>query len=552
MACCRSLLARKLALWYILLGTIVILPLTYSVAFGCQFINVGFDSKNTAFQGLNIFKTSVYAEAQTGSNDLGKFLGCVNYSQYWEDQTEDIGFTIARIAGRLLLVFITLATVTNICVQCFSKHGKSHLWNFMRICYIMAFFCQASMYVMFASDMCTDTNNEQKCWPGQNGIVGVVNSVLLLGMVVTTMVSFPPSNPVFQCWENDENSCSDSDDGSTGSDEDDDDENATKSKSIGGGGSVSDGVSLFGGSRTSRRSRAQQSRMTEEEEISIAEKGLSTASSKLKGLVISSFKSNRSSISGSKIQKISSASSYQSMSVPGVEKYLVKSESGSISNKSVRSKTSQKSVSGSVSTVEPYLVTENNGSGEDASIVTSSDKASASSQRSSNNSQCSFRSKIKTASESVTGSLAPFFSNKTAEISNFIEQLVEITELTEGGRRVKTEKKGTQIELVDEYPKKADGEIQSNPSSDLVKIRTEYYDLGSRTVKEISHSDGSCTVITTILANPASDEPVPTEQQVSEVNSNKNNKDIMSSAGSIRTPSSSKSSAMARQEKIDP
>lgn len=100
--------------------------------------------------------------------------------------------------------------------------------------------------------------------------------------------------------------------------------------------------------------------------------------------------------------------------------------------------------------------------------------------------------------------------------------------------------------------KKADGEIQSNPSSDLVKIRTEYYDLGSRTVKEISHSDGSCTVITTILANPASDEPVPTEQQVSEVNSNKNNKDIMSSAGSIRTPSSSKSSAMARQEKIDP
>ena len=530
----------------------MILPLTYSVAFGCQFINVGFDSKNTAFQGLNIFKTSVYAEAQTGSNDLGKFLGCVNYSQYWEDQTEDIGFTIARIAGRLLLVFITLATVTNICVQCFSKHGKSHLWNFMRICYIMAFFCQASMYVMFASDMCTDTNNEQKCWPGQNGIVGVVNSVLLLGMVATTMVSFPPSNPVFQCWENDENSCSDSDDGSTGSDEDDDDENATKSKSIGGGGSVSDGVSLFGGSRTSRRSRAQQSRMTEEEEISIAEKGLSTASSKLKGLVISSFKSNRSSISGSKIQKISSASSYQSMSVPGVEKYLVKSGSGSISNKSVRSKTSQKSVSGSVSTVEPYLVTENNGSGEDASIVTSSDKASASSQRSSNNSQCSFRSKIKTASESVTGSLAPFFSNKTAEISNFIEQLVEITELTEGGRRVKTEKKGTQIELVDEYPKKTDGEIQSNPSSDLVKIRTEYYDLGSRTVKEISHSDGSCTVITTILANPASDEPVPTEQQVSEVNSNKNNKDIMSSAGSIRTPSSSKSSAMARQEKIDP
>jgi len=531
-------------LWYILIGSIVILPLTCIVSLGCKFMNVGFDQNNS--QGLGVFKTSMYAEAQTGSNDLGKFLGCVNYSQFWEEQTNDIGFLTGRIAGGFLLGFTTLATIISICLQCFSKHGKSHLWNLMRVCYIIALCSQGIMYTIFASDMCKDLDGTQKCWPGRDGIAGVINFVLLFGMVITTCVSFPPRNPVYQCWGSQEN-CSESDECST----EEEDENMKESRSIGSGrgkyddaSSVGEAVSLFGGSRVSRmskksslkkESRDQQSSVKSimtEEEISVAEKGLLNVDAEES---VSSIKSHKS------------YASQRSMSIPGVEKYLVtpsianKSVSSSStlsrrsvkSDKSVKSDTSQKSKAGSV--VEPYLITEENSIAASESVVTpisyrssksnesqrskmsfpgakylakhlstakgSSDNVSISSEKSNRSSNSHRSSQSKTDAVNPTESVSSNLSNNTAEILNFMEQLVEMTEITEGGRRVKTDEQDRKIELVDEYSKKANGEIESNPSSDLVKIRTEYYDLGSRTVKEITHSDGSRTVITTIAIN---------------------------------------------------
>jgi len=511
-------------LWYILIGSIVILPLTCTVSLGCKFMNIGFDRNN--FQGLGIFKTSVYAENQTGSNDLGKFLGCVNYSQFWEEETNDTGFLAARIAGGFLLGFTTLATIISIRLQCFSKHGKSRLWNLMRICYIIALFSQVIMYTIFASDICKDLDGTQKCWPGRNGIAGVLNFVLLLGMVVTTSVSFPPRNPVFQCWENYED-CNDSDEVST----EEEDENMKTSRSLGSRGgnyadtsSVGDAVSLFGGSRMSRKSKMSSSKMSAsqqqsmestmtEDKISHAEKGL---------LKIDADES----VFSSKSHK--SYASQRSMSLPGVEKYLITpsianksvSSSSIMSRRSVKSDTSQKSKTGSA--VEPYLVTEENSIAESASVGTSKISRSSrsnASQRSKkslpgakylakilpavkgHSDNVSISSAKSSRSSNLMGSVPPPSNNDPAEVLNFMEQLVEMTEVTEGGRRVKTDEQDRKIELVDEYPKKSDGEVESNPSSDLVKIRTEYYDLGSRTVKEITHSDGSRTVITTIAIN---------------------------------------------------
>lgn len=64
-----------------------------------------------------------------------------------------------------------------------------------------------------------------------------------------------------------------------------------------------------------------------------------------------------------------------------------------------------------------------------------------------------------------------------------------------------------------------------------MKIRTEYYDMGSRTTKEITHQDGSCTIVTTIVADSATTqqrEPVDAPIKMAE------------SAGSIPSTNSSK------------
>lgn len=100
-------------------------------------------------------------------------------------------------------------------------------------------------------------------------------------------------------------------------------------------------------------------------------------------------------------------------------------------------------------------------------------------------------------------------STKSVDVANFISQLVEMTELAEGGRRVKTDEQENQVEIIDEYPNVAGKQIDSSPNSDVVKIRTEYYDMGARTTKEITHQDGSRTIVTTIVAV----DPAETQQR---------------------------------------
>ena len=129
-------------------------------------------------------------------------------------------------------------------------------------------------------------------------------------------------------------------------------------------------------------------------------------------------------------------------------------------------------------------------------------------------------------------------SNISVERANFIDQLVEMTDLSEGGRRVKTEERGGQLEIIDEYPKEAGEEIESSPSSDIVKIRTEYYDLGSRTTKEITHRDGSCTIVTVIVADESS---VTNQREAEETPI-----EATGSAGTINSTNSSKYEVLER------
>jgi len=146
-------------------------------------------------QGLGFFSSSVYDE------ESGNFLGCVGFSKHWKSQTDDIGYHFARAFAALLGTFITFATLICLLVQCFNRHGKSCLWNFMKWSYLSAFLCQCACFIIWHSDLCGgDEDTDAKCSMGSDGIASIFNCVLLFGMVIATFNSSPPRNPVFRCW----------------------------------------------------------------------------------------------------------------------------------------------------------------------------------------------------------------------------------------------------------------------------------------------------------------------------------------------------------------
>jgi hypothetical protein len=81
----------------------------------------------------------------------------------------------------------------------------------------------------------------------------------------------------------------------------------------------------------------------------------------------------------------------------------------------------------------------------------------------------------------------------------FLRSLAAVTKVGKEGRRVQTVERDHQVELTDEYPAPTH-KLHNAPvdGAEVVKIRTEYYEGGSRTTKEVTHQDGSRTVTTTI------------------------------------------------------
>lgn len=99
--------------------------------------------------------------------------------------------------------------------------------------------------------------------------------------------------------------------------------------------------------------------------------------------------------------------------------------------------------------------------------------------------------------------------------------------------------------------------IDSSPNSDVVKIRTEYYDMGARTTKEITHQDGSRTIVTTIVAvDPAEtqqreavDAPIEVTNSVGSIASASSSKYQVLNAMSSETPTIFKRSSKDKDKK---
>ncbi|KAG7366013.1 hypothetical protein IV203_028683 [Nitzschia inconspicua] len=528
MACFESLLARRVLLWYILLVSFVIFPFTLTLTLGCKFLIVGIDESNREeHQAFGVFNAAVYDLESPGKN----FLGCVDYSQFWHEQTNDIAFRGAKFAGGFLLAFTTLATIINLCLQCFSKHGKSWLWGAMRLSYLVSLLSQGAMYSAFASDICTEVDGQDsQCWLGKNGVAGVFNFFFLFGMVVATFHSFPPRNPVFQCWTGDLDSGSSVDICS-------DDEDVESAVDVA---SRHDGsVSLFAPSKATSRPSV----------MSKAGSRISATSKKSKNSSVSIVGSQKSSKSkrsfSSKKSKVSSKSrdlkidqtikenttkEEDKMSVaeegdaPVVaEKSENKAKDSQLPTGSFRASIAKRLWGGSksknmeesppdidegsfkpvaerVSKLETGLQHDREARAQTVQPPTTSAVVTRAVQE---------RARAGGAEEtdsSVIKSKEYPTDLEDSESIQFLKDLSAVTKLGKGGIRVKTTEKGHTVEIVDEYPAKAGEGLNApynNDGTDVVKVRTEYYEQGSRTTKEVTHHDGSRTIVTTINSMPS-------------------------------------------------
>jgi len=221
------MIARRFLLWYILLGSFLILPLSWEVFNGCKLLEV-------ESQSYGLFKRAAY--------DSEGFIGCVDYSSNFTAD-DDIYFKIARTAGLTMVMFATIASIICLFIQCFSKAGKSKLWVVMRLTFFLSFLSQGAVATIYFSELRT-ASEEWKI--GLNGFQAAFNVVFLLIMVIATMTSLPPKNPVFRFWYE----LPDYDTDKASFEEDDIEEGAREPREC------DESVSLFGGSVRSLKKKA--------------------------------------------------------------------------------------------------------------------------------------------------------------------------------------------------------------------------------------------------------------------------------------------------------
>jgi len=491
MTCLNSTAARRFLLWYILIVSVIVLPLTMISSLGCRFVlvqpqsvansssstwsSILDSSSNDDVTSFGFFKTAVFEEelSSDGSGG-GSFLGCVAYSQFWTEQTYDRTFLAVRYMAGGLMTLCLLATFICLCLQCCSKSGKSVMWGVMRLSYLVAMLCQGAVYFIFSSQMCTTLEGEpSQCYLGRDGIIGAFNFIFLFGMVVATFQSFPPVHPVFQCWgASDLQDYDDYDDEFVRTGTMDGDEDQVPGDDVEMGGSASDNmsVSLFSGAR------------------SVA--GIKSILSKKDSYSIDDKKAGDTDEEKSDDEHDGAQNTSSSRGEPA----------GTVTEDDNQSVSSSRKNVGSMIRMINQKVDQQSGDGMEQDVEAAKEEEEAA---------------IKTVTFDETKNGSKDIKTKTiqsdTDSKTFLRSLAAVTKLDEGGKRVGTFERDHQIELTDKYPANTmsnndNGKGRKNTPKgvDVVKIRTEYYEGGSRTTKETTHYDGSRTVVTTIESKRSS------------------------------------------------
>ena len=543
--------------------------------------------------GYGIFNSAVY-------DDDGSFLGCVSYSNQFLDENNGGELKATRFFTIFLLVAITLSAILAVFIQCFSKSGKSFLWQVMGWSYAFALACQVIILVFSirSTETLEDLNGEgYKSYFGPNIIGAIFNLGFLFAMTLACFISLPPRNPVFRLW-NEITMDYDTDKHNDTDDDASDPENPTRAvsktpKRL--SSEENDAVSLFSG-QISKRSKSSGSISKK----SGRSKSLRRTIKQSKDDTSSKAQSKASSKSGSKSkqrpprideEEVETRSHQSSKSDKNSKSSTRESAERSNSNSSKEgdqstasgigdgSKTSDKKNGSSIdetlpqeytldtpntdpeasaasvnaSTVGSSVAGSKKSKSTSVAVMSASSTAGSKQSKSTSVAVMSATSKSRksaaTAStndsvqsnqendESLNGqrALADFLtldgeqstqksdskrsnkssarstksalsakSTRTADSVNtakFLNRLKSSTKIDKGGFRRSETLIGQKLELVDEYPvSDIDGVHPPHDldGTDIVKVRTEYYPEGRKTIKEEIHHDGSRTVSTLI------------------------------------------------------
>ncbi|KAL3906313.1 MAG: hypothetical protein SGARI_004061 [Bacillariaceae sp.] len=385
------------------------------------------------------------------------------------------------------------------------------------------------MYALFSSDICSSMGGESSsCRLGSNGVAGVFNFALLFGMVVATFNSFPPRNPVFQCWTGEFDS-----EYSVNSTDSDDVESARDRDAP----SRCDGsVSLFGNSRAESRAVSRTS-----SHKSGSQKSRSVKSGSKKSIVSKKSKLSVVSENPSKAESTSRAIPTE----PTLKENATEEEERLSATEEHPDEVDVEAATGTVAsvktapsrapsfreTIAKKFLSGRKGKKKQPQTQPDDSFTRVAERVTTLETGMNFNKKTRaltvgpkqapTPTSVVEGRPYGDAESETevsiakakeypidpedSESIKFLRDLKAVTKLGKGGIRVKTIEKGHVVEFYDEYPAKA-GEGLNAPhnsdGADLVRVRTEYYDQGSRTTKEVLHHDGSKTVVTTINSIP--------------------------------------------------
>jgi hypothetical protein len=177
--------------------TIISMVFSLKAVSGCTLVLSGSDNNSRdELSGFGLFQRAIY------DSENGEFLGCISYSQFWRQETDDRPFGVARAMGVVNAIFTLLTFLLATAVTFFTKSGKTTWWNMMRVFYVFALITQCCMFSVWSSNICEEFNGEDtQCVAGSDAVLGSFNCLVLFTLIIFTSIVSPPPHPVFRLYK---------------------------------------------------------------------------------------------------------------------------------------------------------------------------------------------------------------------------------------------------------------------------------------------------------------------------------------------------------------
>ena len=154
------------------------------------------DADSSELNAYGLFGRAIY------DSETEQFLGCIRYSVFWKDATtEDRAFKSAQTFGSALVVLTTIASAIGIRTQLFTTSGSRCWWIILRLIFTLALLSELFVFSVWRTKICDQFNGEKfQCVAGTGGAIGFLNAFILLLLTAISCCVPPPANPMYRAW----------------------------------------------------------------------------------------------------------------------------------------------------------------------------------------------------------------------------------------------------------------------------------------------------------------------------------------------------------------